>query len=72
MLILCTGFKVQDFFSPMQIVGQHGVDLMAEWKASRPETFYGLTCTHTPNLFFLLGPNSVRHDLTQRDFAVER
>lgn len=58
-LILCTGFKVQDFFAPIQIIGTNGVDLIEEWRSAGPRTYYGLTCHAAPNMFFLNGPNTV-------------
>jgi hypothetical protein len=58
-LILATGFKVQDFFAPVQITGLDGVDIMDLWKKEGPSAFQGIISHPLPNCFFALGPNSV-------------
>lgn len=58
-LLLCTGYKVQDYFAPIQVIGTNGTDILKLWKDGWPETFYGLTCNATPNMFFITGPNAV-------------
>lgn len=60
-LILATGFNVQDFFFPLEIKVKNGVDLMQLWKKEGPAAYKGICCSAAPNLFHLLGPNSVRH-----------
>jgi len=57
-LILATGFKFQDFFDPMKIVGKDSTDLIAAWKQDRPESYLGILSSITPNHFILLGPNT--------------
>ncbi|KAF9985046.1 hypothetical protein BGZ65_011890 [Modicella reniformis] len=56
-LVLATGFKVQEMVPPKFIIGKNGVDLMEKW-GKNPLTYYGLTSPYTPNMFFLLGPNT--------------
>ncbi|KAF9178042.1 hypothetical protein BGZ51_004870 [Haplosporangium sp. Z 767] len=56
-LVLATGFKVQEMIPPKFVIGKGGVDLMGTW-GKNPSTFYGITSSHTPNMFFLLGPNT--------------
>ncbi|KAG0196113.1 hypothetical protein BGX28_010545 [Mortierella sp. GBA30] len=56
-LVLATGFKVQDMLAPKFLIGKNGVDLQQKW-GKNPSTYYGLTSPDTPNLFFLLGPNT--------------
>ncbi|KAF8929403.1 monooxygenase [Dissophora ornata] len=56
-LILATGFKVQDMIPPKFLIGKNGIDLQERW-GKNPSTYYGLTSPETPNLFFLLGPNT--------------
>lgn len=58
-LILATGFKVQDFFAPLEIKGTRGADLLQKWKKSGPSAYGGIACNELPNAFFLLGPNTV-------------
>jgi len=57
-LILATGFKVQDFFSPLDITVKNGVNLMDLWKKSGPEAYMGMVSSVAPNWFMMLGPNS--------------
>ncbi|KAG0352177.1 putative flavin-binding monooxygenase [Gamsiella multidivaricata] len=56
-LVLATGFQVQEMVPPKFIIGKNSVDLKEKW-GKNPLTFYGLTTPDTPNLFFLLGPNT--------------
>ncbi|KAG0249550.1 hypothetical protein BG011_009194 [Mortierella polycephala] len=56
-LVLATGFKVQEMIPPKFVIGKDGVDLIGAW-GKNPSTFYGVTSSHTPNMFFLLGPNT--------------
>ncbi|KAF9200521.1 hypothetical protein BGZ49_009223 [Haplosporangium sp. Z 27] len=56
-LVLATGFKVQEMVPPRFILGKNGVDLSEMW-GKNPSTYYGLTSVATPNMFFLLGPNT--------------
>ncbi len=58
-LILATGFKVQDFFAPLEIKAKGGIDLLQKWKKTGPCAYAGITCNDLPNAFFLLGPNTV-------------
>ncbi|KAG0330833.1 hypothetical protein BG000_011418 [Podila horticola] len=76
-LVLATGFKVQDMVPPKFVTGKDGVDLQACW-GKNPNTYYGITCPQTPNLFFLLGPNTgLGHNSvlfmieTQVDYAIK-
>ncbi len=58
-IILATGFKVQDLFAPLDIKGKGGIDLLPKWKNNGPCAYAGITCNDLPNAFFLLGPNTV-------------
>ncbi len=58
-LILATGFLVQDFFAPMEITGKDSVNILQKWKQSEPRLYYGVVSSQTPNHFTLLGPNTV-------------
>ncbi len=55
-LILATGFRVDRFMRPMQIIGRKGVSLDALWDP-RPVAYMAISIPDFPNLFMLNGPN---------------
>jgi len=57
-LILATGFRVHDYFGPHEIFGKNKENILAKWKSTVPRAYYGIVCSSTPNLFYLLGPNT--------------
>ncbi|GAA1283522.1 NAD(P)/FAD-dependent oxidoreductase [Saccharothrix xinjiangensis] len=57
-IIYGTGFHVVDSFDYLDIAGKGGVDLAKQWREKGIETYYGITVSGFPNLFFLLGPNT--------------
>ncbi|MFI9812380.1 flavin-containing monooxygenase [Saccharothrix variisporea] len=57
-IIYGTGFHVVDSFDYLDIQGKGGVDLAKKWREKGIETYYGITVSGFPNLFFLLGPNT--------------
>ncbi|MFD7653891.1 flavin-containing monooxygenase [Actinosynnema sp. NPDC059797] len=57
-IIYGTGFHVVDAFDYLNITGKGGVDLAKQWREKGIETYYGITVSGFPNLFFLLGPNT--------------
>lgn len=57
-LILATGYQPHDFFSPMRVYGQGGVDVLEEWKKDRPKGYMGISSHDMPNFYTLLGPYS--------------
>ncbi|USX48807.1 NAD(P)/FAD-dependent oxidoreductase [Lentzea sp. HUAS12] len=57
-IIYGTGFHVVDSFDYLDIQGKDGVDLAKKWRQQGIETYYGITVSGFPNLFFLLGPNT--------------
>lgn len=59
MLILATGFRVHDYFAPMEIFGLKSEDILKKWKAEGPSGYLGTTSSCMPNHFMLLGPGSV-------------
>lgn len=56
-LVLATGFQVQDPLPSRFVIGKDGVDVKTSWGIN-PQTYYGITSPETPNMFFLLGPNT--------------
>ena len=55
-LVLATGFRVDQFMRPMQIIGRGGVGLEDFW-AVRPRAYLSISMPDFPNLFMLNGPN---------------
>ena len=56
-LVLATGFRVDAFTRPMQILGRGGIDLDEVWR-NGPAAYMALSVPQFPNLFLLNGPNS--------------
>ncbi len=55
-LVLATGFKVDAFMRPMQLVGRDGCRLDEVW-AERPTAYLSISIPEFPNFFMLNGPN---------------
>ncbi len=55
-LCLATGFQVDRFMRPMEIIGRNGVSLDDAW-AERPSAYLAISIPGFPNLFMLNGPN---------------
>jgi cation diffusion facilitator CzcD-associated flavoprotein CzcO len=55
-LVLATGFHVDRFMRPMNVVGRGGTKLDDVW-ASRPSAYLSVSVPEFPNLFMLNGPN---------------
>ncbi len=55
-LVLATGFRVDRFLRPMEVVGPTGVRLSEAW-AERPTAYLSLSVPGLPNLFMVNGPN---------------
>jgi cation diffusion facilitator CzcD-associated flavoprotein CzcO len=55
-LVLATGFRVDRFLRPIDVVGRDGLRLDDVW-ADRPSAYLGLSVPGFPNLFMLNGPN---------------
>ncbi|KAK9709856.1 hypothetical protein K7432_008753 [Basidiobolus ranarum] len=56
-IILATGFKVQDFLSPMKVYGKGGHEISDIWNTT-PKSYLGILSPGFPNMFMLLGPNT--------------
>lgn len=49
-IVLATGFKVQEFLTPLEIIGSNGVSLERQWDESRgPQAYFGTTGKYLPN-----------------------
>ena len=55
-LVLATGFKVDAFMRPIEVVGRDGTRLDDVW-AQRPNAYMSVSIPDFPNLFMLNGPN---------------
>jgi cation diffusion facilitator CzcD-associated flavoprotein CzcO len=55
-LVLATGFQVDRFLRPMQVIGRNGLSLDEAWK-ERPFAYLSISIPGFPNLFMLNGPN---------------
>lgn len=55
-LVLATGFRVDRFLRPIEVLGRGGVALDTVW-AKRPSAYLAISVPEFPNLFMLNGPN---------------
>jgi cation diffusion facilitator CzcD-associated flavoprotein CzcO len=55
-LVLATGFRVDRFIRPIEVLGEKGVRLDDVW-ADRPVAYLSISIPGFPNLFMLNGPN---------------
>ena len=55
-LVLATGFRVDRFMRPMEIIGPSDTRLSEAW-ADRPTAYLSMAVPGLPNLFMLNGPN---------------
>jgi cation diffusion facilitator CzcD-associated flavoprotein CzcO len=55
-LVLATGFRVDQFLRPIEVKGRDGVSLDDVW-AERPSAYLAVAIPDFPNLFMLNGPN---------------
>ena len=56
-IIYATGFRVQEYLSPMVIRGRGGIELNEFWQ-DRPGGHLGITVPHFPNFFMIYGPGN--------------
>jgi cation diffusion facilitator CzcD-associated flavoprotein CzcO len=58
-VIMSTGFKIQEFLSPIKVVGRDGNTLNEHWKSTRGAQAYKATfVTGFPNFGIVFGPNA--------------
>lgn len=55
-LVLATGFRVDRFMRPIEVIGRDGARLDDVW-APRPVAYLSISIPEFPNLFMLNGPN---------------
>ena len=56
-LVLATGFRVEDFVRPMQVSGRDGTLLDTVWEGG-PRAYLSICVPEFPNFFMLQGPSS--------------
>lgn len=58
-VVLATGFKVQEFLSPIHVVGREGTTLNQHWQSTRGAQAYKATfVSGFPNFGIVFGPNA--------------
>ncbi|KAN0110969.1 FAD/NAD(P)-binding domain containing protein [Hyaloscypha variabilis] len=58
-IILATGFKVQSFLTPMEVVGKTGESISVQWaKKNGAQAYMGTFVHNFPNFAILFGPNT--------------
>ncbi len=67
-IALATGFKVDAFVRPMEIVGEQGLDLNDVWQ-NGPSAYYAINVPHFPNFFMLNGPSGPVGNFSLIDIA---
>jgi cation diffusion facilitator CzcD-associated flavoprotein CzcO len=55
-LVLATGFRVDRFLRPIEVIGEGGIELDSLW-GGHPTAYLAISVPHFPNLFMLNGPN---------------
>ncbi len=70
-LVLATGFKVDQFVRPMTLHGRDGVDLEELWRES-PRAYYAVTIPQFPNLFLINGPTGPVGNFSLIDIAEQQ
>ncbi len=55
-LVLATGFRVDRFLRPIEVIGRGGISLDVVWE-KRPSAYLAISVPEFPNLFMLNGPN---------------
>ena len=56
-VILATGFALNNLIPPYKVTGSSGQALSDAWQ-ERPHTYLGMATADYPNMFFLYGPNT--------------
>ncbi|MCX7864229.1 MAG: NAD(P)/FAD-dependent oxidoreductase [Novosphingobium sp.] len=56
-IIYATGYKVQEYISPIRIYGRGGIEINAYWQ-DRPGGYLGVVVPHFPNFYMMYGPGT--------------
>lgn len=57
-VVLCTGFKVRDYLSPVKVLNSEGESLVDRLRGNGVKLYQGTLAAGFPNFFWLLGPNT--------------
>lgn len=57
LLLICAGFKAEQYLWPVEYQGLDGMTLEQAWAKDGPRAYLGCTLKGFPNLFVVLGPN---------------
>ena len=57
-VIFATGFRANEYFWPIDIVGRNGMDFGQLWEKDGARAFMGIAMPGFPNYFCLYGPNT--------------
>lgn len=68
LLVLATGFKVDQFVRPIKFTGEDGCDLDTFWSPN-PRAYYAVTVPNFPNFFLLNGPTGPVGNFSLIDIA---
>lgn len=58
LIVVATGYRVDQYLWPTEYHGEGGVNLRAQWDADSPRAYLGIMVPRFPNLFIMYGPNS--------------
>jgi 4-hydroxyacetophenone monooxygenase len=56
-LLICTGFKAEEYLWPVEYRGEAGLTLEEAWERDGARAYLGITMAKFPNLFVIFGPN---------------
>jgi 4-hydroxyacetophenone monooxygenase len=70
-IIFATGFKIAKMSGDLEIIGRNGRSLGDEWGDEDPRAYLGTTMEGFPNLFWVVGPNSVPNHAGGHNLIVE-
>ncbi|KAK4700697.1 hypothetical protein P7C70_g5544, partial [Phenoliferia sp. Uapishka_3] len=57
-VVLSTGFKVQEYLFPLRVINQSGVELVKQLKETNAKMYRGTVASNFPNMFIIMGPNT--------------
>ena len=62
-VVLATGYKVQEFLTPLEVVGEDGKSLTQHWKETRgAQAYHGTFVSHMPNFAIICELSRSCHD----------
>lgn len=57
-VVMATGFKANDYFSEIEVIGRDGVAINDIWAKDGPRAYWGVAVRGMPNFFIMYGPNA--------------